>query len=123
MDKHPLVSCMRPFGQKYLRANRTGSPKPKVQRWIFTGKEARLTEYGLGLGLPAIMRQDAGSDRTAIGSYAFELNLNPVDFPGDVVSQKRRRFVKVDDEDVYVGIIIAIPEGAAAGVMRGCNAR
>src|SRR5258708_771274 len=63
------------------------------------------------------------SNRSAIGFCAFELNLKPVYFAGEVVSQKRRRFVKVDDDDVNVAIIIEISESAATAAMLGCNAR
>ncbi len=74
------------------------------------------------LGLSAIMRQDASSDGSAIGFCAFELNLNPVGLPCEVVAQKRRRFVKVDDNDVNIAIIIEIPESAAAAAMLGGHA-
>src|SRR5437667_5736908 len=69
------------------------------------------------------MRQNAGPDGTAIRFCAFELNLNPVRLPREVVSQKRRRFVEVDDDDVDVTVIIEISEGATAAAMQGGNAR
>src|SRR5438034_4419816 len=69
------------------------------------------------------MRQNARSDGTAIRFCAFELNLNPVLFPREVVSHERRRFVEVDDDHVDVTVIIEISEGATAAAMRGGNAR
>src|SRR5260370_34901074 len=81
-----------------------------------------MGELGWWLGLPAIMGQYASSDCTAIGFCAFELNLKPVYLAGEVVSQKRRGFVKVDDDDVNVAIIIEISESPATAAMLGCNA-
>src|SRR5437660_8954543 len=87
IGRHTLVAFMQATWPKYLKVNRNRCPKPEVQPGIVTGEEARLTEYGLRLGLPAIMRQDAGSHRNAIGSYAFKLHLKSVDFRRHLASQ------------------------------------
>src|SRR5437588_5877122 len=93
-----------------------------MQPRIITREKARLTEQGLRLCLAAVVRQDASSYRTAIGFCTFELNLNPIRLPREVVSQERRRLIKINNDDVDVAIIVEIAEGAAAAAMRGCNA-
>src|SRR5215469_9458650 len=122
IGRHPLVAFMKAARPEYLKINGDGRAQAKMQPGIVAREKTRLTEHALGLFLSAVMHQDARPCRAAIGFGALELNLNPVRLSGEVVSQKRRRFVEVDDDDVHVTVIIEISEGATAAAMQGCDA-
>jgi hypothetical protein len=95
----------------------------KVQAGITAGIKTTLTENTLSLDFSAIMHENAGPDRAAVGLYALELHLNPIWFSLNVIAQQRRWFVQVDDENVDVAIVIEIAKGTSPAAVGCGNAR
>ena len=69
------------------------------------------------------MDQHAGTDGAPVGLYAFQLHLEPVGFPRDVIPQQRRRLVKIDNQHIHVTIVVEISEGASTAAMGRRDAR
>ena len=69
------------------------------------------------------MDEHSRPNPAAIRLHSLKLDLDPVLLSRKIVSQQRRRLVHVDDENVYVPIVVEIAERAAAAGMKLCNSR
>src|ERR1700737_4970992 len=79
---------------------------------------AGLAEQRLRLHFVAVVDQDSGSNRAAVGFHALQLHLQPVLLDRRVVSQKRGRLIQVDDQNVQVAVIVEVSEGTSTAAVR-----
>ena len=83
--------------------------------------KARLAKNDLCLAPSAVFRHDRCPDRAPVGLGPYQLDLQPVRLPGNVVPEQRGRFVEVDDEDVDIAVVVEIAEGAAPAALAVVN--
>jgi hypothetical protein len=89
-----------------------------MQAQIAAAIEAGLTQNALSLRFSAITGQNPRSERASIRRHCLGFNLPPILFPADIVAQKRRAFVQIDNEHVYIAVIVEISERASTAAMR-----
>src|SRR6202044_47190 len=69
------------------------------------------------------MRQHARANGAAIRFCSHQLDLKPVIVPAQIVAQKRRRFTKIDYQDIEVAVVVEITKRATTAAVCGGNAR
>src|SRR5882672_1511889 len=94
-----------------------------MQPGVVAGIETRLAEHRLGLDLSPIADQHSSANRTTVRLYSLQLDLDPVLLAAQVVTQQRRGFIKIDDQNIQVTIIVEVAERAPAAAVRLHNPR
>ena len=84
-----------------------------MQAAVVGGVKARLAQHGLRLAAPAIAGNHGRANRAAIGIDPDQLDLEPIGLAAQIIAQQARRLVEIDDQDVYIAIVVEVAEGAA----------
>jgi hypothetical protein len=73
-----------------------------------------LAQQSLRLGSIPIMHENSGSDGTPVGLYAFQFHLDPIiSLAAEIIAQQRGRFIQIDDEDVYIPVVVEVSKSAS----------
>src|SRR5215472_1457606 len=80
--------------------------------------ETGLALHTLCLYLTAVVGEDSRPDRTPVRLHPFELHFDPVLLRADVISEQRRRFIQVHNQNIDVPVVVEITEGATTAAMR-----
>src|ERR1700691_6179804 len=69
------------------------------------------------------MCQHACANGATIRFCSNQLDLKPVIIPAQIVAQKRRRFTKIDYQDIEVAVVVEITKRATTAAVGSGNAR